>query len=72
MYHDLNKGYHEARGMRTERYRLTVYEDEAGNSLFVELFDHRHDPLETVNLALDPANADLVAELRQMLEPRHP
>jgi iduronate 2-sulfatase len=68
MYHDLNKGYFEARGMRTERYRLTVYEEEEGNSIFTELFDHRHDPLETVNLALNPANAGLVAELRQLLD----
>lgn len=68
MYHDLNKGYHQARGLRTERYRLTVYQNEPGDALHIELFDHQHDPLESVNLALDPAKADLVANLRAKLD----
>jgi arylsulfatase A-like enzyme len=68
MYHDLKKGYHEARGMRTERYRLTVYVDADGDTIFVELFDHKRDPFETVNLALDSANADLVRTLRKKLD----
>jgi len=68
MYHDLHKDYHEARGMRTERYRLTSYEDEAGAPLFTELFDHQTDPCETCNLALDAANAELVSTLRCQLD----
>lgn len=68
MYHDLKIGYHQARGMRTHRYRLNVYEDEEGNAIFVELFDYDRDPFETINLALEPANAGLVSTLRQKLE----
>jgi arylsulfatase A-like enzyme len=68
MYHDLKIGYHQARGMRTHRYRLNVYEDEEGNAIFVELFDYDRDPFETINLALGPANAGLVSTLCQKLE----
>jgi arylsulfatase A-like enzyme len=68
MYHDLNKGYHEARGMRTQRYRLNVYEDKDGGTIFVELFDHERDPYETVNLALDPTNTHLVKALREKMD----
>ena len=68
MYHDLHKDYHEARGMRTERYRFTSYEDEEGNVLHTELFDHLTDPYETRNLALDLANHQLVSTVRRQLD----
>ena len=67
MYHDLHQAYHEARGMRTERYRFTDYVDSEDQVLFTELFDHAADCHETVNLALDPGNRALVAELRSLL-----
>ena len=62
MYHDLNKGYHQARGIRTSRYRLNLFEDDNGEIIFTELFDYDRDPLETINLALDPQNYKLVKE----------
>ncbi|QBG46789.1 iduronate-2-sulfatase [Verrucomicrobia bacterium S94] len=40
--------------MRTDRYRLTVWKDAAHpdrEPLFIELYDHKTDPLETVNIA---------------------
>ena len=40
--------------MRTDRYRLVVWKDTArpdAEPIFVELFDHREDPAETVNVA---------------------
>jgi iduronate 2-sulfatase len=40
--------------MRTDRYRLVVWQDTArpaGEPIFVELYDHRADPAETVNVA---------------------
>ena len=67
MYHDLHQAYHEARGMRTDRYRFTDYVDSEDQVLFTELFDHAADGHETVNLALDPGNRALVAELRSLL-----
>nr|MBX2822582.1 hypothetical protein [Rhodothermaceae bacterium] len=48
--------WRERRTLRTERYRVTEYEDGA-----VELFDHENDPYETRNVALE--NAEVVQEL---------
>ena len=50
--------------MRTDRYRFIVWRDDRSPNekpLFVELYDHKNDPLETVNIA--DMYPDLVARL---------
>jgi arylsulfatase A-like enzyme len=51
--------------MRTDRYRLTVWvaRDDHSKVDAVELYDHQADPGENVNIAKDPANADLLKKL---------
>ena len=52
--------------MRTDRYRLVRWldvRDRTGQPIAVELYDHQIDPAETVNIASDPARAELVEEL---------
>lgn len=59
--------------VRTERYRYTVWEhlrDQA--RMGVELYDHTTDPMETVNLARDPAYAATVEELDRILDAQTP
>ncbi len=53
--------------MRTDRYRLTRWVEKRDHSKVdaVELYDHKTDPMETVNIANDPKNAKLVAELTE-------
>jgi hypothetical protein len=51
--------------MRTERYRYTEWG--IGGALGVELYDHRKDPKENVNIAHRPENAGLVAKLSRAL-----
>jgi len=58
------------RSLRTSDHRFTEWIDQkSGKVLARELYDHPHDPNETVNLAVDPAYADEVkrsaAELRE-------
>jgi len=48
--------------MRTERYRYTEW----GNPKLAELYDHESDPLEHRNLVNDPAQAELVGEMRRI------
>ena len=50
------------RTLRTDRYRITEYEDGA-----VELFDHENDPYETRNVAEDEAEVveELLVRLRE-------
>lgn len=44
--------------MRTERWRYTEWSDSrSGQVLARELYDHAHDPSETINLASDPRHA---------------
>jgi uncharacterized sulfatase len=52
------------RSVRTERWRYTEWNR---GSLGVELYDHDHDPNEFVNLAQDPNQAPIVAELKALL-----
>ncbi|RMF38592.1 MAG: iduronate-2-sulfatase [Planctomycetota bacterium] len=55
--------------MRTDRYRLVVWRDRRDRQaepLFVELYDHQHDPHETRNVAAE--HPELVQELRRMLD----
>jgi arylsulfatase A-like enzyme len=68
MYHDLHQAYYQARGLRTDRYRFTIYEDAEGRTVYAELFDHAKDPHETFNLALDPAHSNLLPTLQQLLD----
>lgn len=51
--------------MRTDRYRFTVWVSESDHTKVdaTELYDHQLDPQENVNIAKDPANAELVAKL---------
>lgn len=55
------------RSLRTERWRYTEW-DKGGQG--IELYDHENDPKEYRNLANDPAHADTVAKLREMLRAR--
>ncbi len=56
--------------MRTDRYRFTRWVDRRDHSKVdaVELYDHETDPEENENIAADPANAELVAELTRQWE----
>jgi len=51
--------------MRTDHHRFTVWVNQEDHSKIdaVELYDHRTDPQENVNVAKDPANAELVKKL---------
>ena len=51
--------------MRTDRYRFTVWVGRTDHSRLdaIELYDHQTDPQENVNIAKDPANAELVKQL---------
>ena len=53
--------------MRTDRYRLTrwVAEDDHDDVVAVELYDHESDPLENTNVASDPKNEAILAELTE-------
>jgi iduronate 2-sulfatase len=54
--------------LRTDRYRLVVWRDrrdEDADPIYVELYDHRHDPAETVNVASQ--HPELVAQLTARL-----
>ncbi len=53
--------------MRTDRYRFTrwVHRDDHTKLDAVELYDHQTDPQENMNIANDPANADLLERLTE-------
>ncbi|MDM8007309.1 MAG: sulfatase [Phycisphaerae bacterium] len=55
------------RSVRTERWRYTEWDEGRQGT---ELYDHQNDPKEYRNLANDPAYADTVAKLKQMLRSR--
>ena len=55
------------RSVRTARWRYTEWRDfKTGVVLATELYDHEKDPLETVNVAADPANAAAIARCRKL------
>ncbi len=58
------------RSMRTDRYRLTLWQERRGakETLAVELYDHQNDPDENENLAVRTEHASLVKSLRAELE----
>jgi arylsulfatase A-like enzyme len=49
--------------MRTDRYRFTEWTNGKGEPLSIELYDHQRDPNETRNIARQPDNRELVADL---------
>ncbi len=53
------------RSVRTERWRYTEWDD--GNK-GVELYDHERDPHELTNVATDPARAETVKQLKELLK----
>ena len=55
------------RSVRTARWRYTEWRDfKTGVVLATELYDHEKDPLETINVAVDPANAEAIARCRKL------
>ena len=52
----------------TERYRYTEWLTQEKESRGTELYDYQEDPLETRNLVDKPEAAELVKELRTLLE----
>jgi uncharacterized sulfatase len=55
--------------VRTERWRYTEWD---GGKAGAELYDHDNDPREWKNLAHDPKHADVVAELKKLIEKNWP
>jgi uncharacterized sulfatase len=52
------------RSIRTEHWRYTEWDKgEKG----VELYDHKNDPREHKNLALDPKYSDIIRQLQELL-----
>jgi len=54
--------------MKTARYRYTEWQREGGEIIAVELYDHRGDPHENVNVAGRPEHNALVAALSAQLK----
>jgi len=55
--------------IRTPRYRYTEWRAfEDGDAVARELYDHEVDPIESVNLAADPAMSERVRDLSALLE----
>jgi iduronate 2-sulfatase len=58
---------------RTENWRVTQWRDWAtGTVVASELYDHRTDPDEVVNLADNPAYAEILAQQQRLLPPHRP
>lgn len=54
--------------IRTATHRYTIYRDKKGKKVSHMLYDHVKDPGENINVADDPANAAIVADLAKRLE----
>ena len=59
------KGF--GRALRTDRYRLVEWAADGSEKRLYELYDHRTDPQENVNIATLPANQALLRELTAQL-----
>jgi len=58
--------FYDGANLRTDRYRYTEWRE--GDSTYARmLYDHRHDPRETVNIAEREATAGLVTRLHERL-----
>lgn len=57
---------HEGTAMITDSHRFTVWQ--RGKDRIYELYDHRNDPEENVNLANDPGAADTLGELKKQFQ----
>lgn len=56
--------------IRTEDWRCTFWRKRGGEDIgFIELYDEKNDPNETVNLASKPEHAELIASLKKHLPP---
>ncbi len=53
--------------MRTERFRYTEWAEPGQSPIGVELYDHKDDPREDVNLAGQPEHKDLIEQLGTQL-----
>jgi len=53
--------------MRTDRYRYTEWAEAGKEPVGIELYDHRNDPDENVNLAGKPEHQKVVRELARLL-----
>jgi len=56
------------RSIRTDRWRYTEWTGAKGESGGTELYDEQNDPAENTNVASDPKNAPVVAELAARLK----
>ncbi len=62
---ELGTGF--GRAMRTDRYRFIEWSGPKSDKRVYELYDEQNDPLEKVNIADRPENAELVAKLTKQL-----
>jgi iduronate 2-sulfatase len=53
--------------LRTDQYRLTEWSVPGKDFREYELYDHKTDPAENINIARDPKNAQLISELAALL-----
>ena len=66
---DFFENYLMGYAMRTDRYRLVLWKDRRNmdqEPVFIELYDHKVDPAETINIAAD--QPELVKELRKQFD----
>ena len=65
-------GYGMGYAMRTDRYRFVKWIAKKDGFTEYELYDLKDDPNETVNLAVDPANAELLETMQAMFTRLNP
>ena len=55
------------RSVRTERYRYTEWREfKSGTLVATELYDHRNDPMESVNVAAEPSRKNVVKHCQDL------